>query len=189
MATIKDIVKAYNVTPQTVRNWTSRYADYLSAGANPPTGQTRQFSDADLGTFDLIARMRQGNQAFDSIEAALAAGDRGEPPPPGQQPPRRGPQSTEIDTIDRLQQFAREIAAPYRVQIEQLRTEISNANREHVNAAVKAGKLEVENELLAGQKQALEAKLEALEGKLEAFQYRRHWYQFWKPEPPDQDKE
>lgn len=57
----------------TVRDWTATFAVHLSAGANPPTGQERRYTDTDLTTLRLVARMRDEHVPLDEVANRLAA--------------------------------------------------------------------------------------------------------------------
>lgn len=91
MATISDFTKVYDVQPNTIRQWSKTFADFLTPGANPPKGETRVYSDADGQVIALIADMRQDHQSYESIHAALAAGDRGQWPPDAPPVPQDAP--------------------------------------------------------------------------------------------------
>jgi len=67
--TVKDIADRYNVTKNTVRNWCKEFAGNLSEEA---TTTPRQFTETDQQVFALIADMRDGNQPYKEIHAALA---------------------------------------------------------------------------------------------------------------------
>jgi len=80
MPTISDFTKAYDVQPNTIRQWSKTFGDFLSAAANPPKGETRLYSEDDGQVIALIAEMRQDRAKYEAIRAALAAGDRGQWP-------------------------------------------------------------------------------------------------------------
>jgi len=88
MPTVTDFTKAYGVQPNTIRQWASHFSDFLSPGANPPKGQRRQFNYDDAEVIALIADMRTRYESYESIRAALAAGDLGQWPPEGHQKPQ-----------------------------------------------------------------------------------------------------
>lgn len=67
-------------SPQTIRNWTREFAKYLSPGANPGSGNTRNFTIEDMGVLSLVAEMSGKGQGFEQIHASLAAGQRGDVP-------------------------------------------------------------------------------------------------------------
>lgn len=178
MASVSDVVTYYGVNVQTVRNWGARFSSYLSPGANPPRGQVREYTDDDLRVLDQIATMRRSNLSYSKIEAALSAGERGNiqnlgQPPPQKVQPNGG--NTQIETIDRLQQFMEKAIAPYQDHISRLETEVKDVRNDHIEAEKRGFKLEVEVEHLQGDRNQLEGQLEVLEAKLDVLVNRR-WY-------------
>jgi len=91
MATISDFTKAYDVQPNTIRQWSRTFAAFLTPGANPGKGETRVYTDADSRVIALIATMRQERASYENIRAALAAGDRGQWPIESNQAPQDAP--------------------------------------------------------------------------------------------------
>jgi len=85
MPTVSDFRDAYDVQPNTIRTWTSTFAEFLSDGANPPKGEHRSYTDDDGRVIDLIATMRNEQKSYEEIRAALAEGDRGQWPQPDTQ--------------------------------------------------------------------------------------------------------
>jgi DNA-binding transcriptional MerR regulator len=85
MPTVTDFTKAYGVQPNTIRHWASNFDSFLSPGANPAKGQRRRFNHDDAEVIALIAELRQEYKSYETITAALAAGDRGQWPPEGNQ--------------------------------------------------------------------------------------------------------
>ena len=81
MWTTGDIQKIYSVSPQTIRNWTAKFAEFLSIGANPPAkGTRRKFTEDDLKVFSLIVEMTAMGDTYEDVEKALKKGDRGDLP-------------------------------------------------------------------------------------------------------------
>lgn len=77
MIPLADLTKAFDVSRNTVKNWGTEYADYLSEHANPEPGKTRQYTLDDACVLSLVAAMRSDNASYEEIAAALASGDRG----------------------------------------------------------------------------------------------------------------
>ena len=71
MARIKDISDSLGVTSQTIRSWSDRFANFLSEGATPPKGETRNFVDDDVAVFTTVAALQARGMNFDQIEAEL----------------------------------------------------------------------------------------------------------------------
>jgi DNA-binding transcriptional MerR regulator len=91
MVKLSELRRALSVTPNTIRNWSADFAPFLSAGANPPTGETRRFTEGDAAVFALIAGMRGDDKPLEVIRAHLAAGARGTWPPVGFEPAEDAP--------------------------------------------------------------------------------------------------
>jgi DNA-binding transcriptional MerR regulator len=93
---LTELTKAFGVTASTLRNWTAEFADYLSSSANPPAGQTRQYSQEDAEILATVAIMRSEKRPYAEIHAALDAGDRIEWTPPEEEGAR--PEDEEQET-------------------------------------------------------------------------------------------
>lgn len=60
--------KQVGTPPSTLRLWAKQYAEFLSAGANPPSGEERRFTPADVETLKAVAQLRaNGMQPGDII--------------------------------------------------------------------------------------------------------------------------
>ena len=104
MPTISNFKKAYDVQPNTIRQWSRTFADFLAPGANPPKGETRTYTDDDGRVIALVAAMRKDNRPYEAIRAALAAGDRGQWPIESAQPAQDapGPQENTFALVTQL---------------------------------------------------------------------------------------
>lgn len=80
MVTTGDMMRQFDISRQTVSNWCHEFERFLSPTANPPVGAQRRFADADLQVFALIHRQKRAGLTFEEIAAALAIGERDEPP-------------------------------------------------------------------------------------------------------------
>lgn len=80
MFTTSGIQRLYDVSPQTVRNWTNEFAQYLSMSATPKAGQRRQYTLEDLTVFTLVKDMTDKGFTYEEIGVSLGNGDRGEVP-------------------------------------------------------------------------------------------------------------
>lgn len=67
--TVSDIANRHQVTKNTVRNWCSEFAAYLSDSA---TSTPRRFTETDRRVFGLVADMRAAHHSYADIRAALA---------------------------------------------------------------------------------------------------------------------
>lgn len=70
----------FNITGQTVRNWTNEFSDFLSDDAVGGENKHRVFTEDDLSVFALISELKAKRLNTDDIKATLATGNRGEIP-------------------------------------------------------------------------------------------------------------
>lgn len=78
--TTKQLYSAFSVSHQTIKNWASEFADYLSPTATPETNKRRVYTDEDVRVFDLVCRLKKEGKVYEEIRGALGAGQRGELP-------------------------------------------------------------------------------------------------------------
>lgn len=76
----RHIASLFNISRETVRVWSHEFGKYLSPTAQPEPGRHRNFTDEDLRVFSLVSDMKNRGAIYEDIHAALAAGQRGEPP-------------------------------------------------------------------------------------------------------------
>ena len=69
-----------NISHQTVKNWCREFAKWLSPTATPGNNKQRRFTDDDLSVFALAHEMLNKGKTYEDVQAALAAGSRGEIP-------------------------------------------------------------------------------------------------------------
>ena len=75
------VQRLFSVSPETVRNWSEEFAEYLSVTATPGTGRHRIFTHEDMEVFALIAELKEKGLTYTDIHAALKNNQRGEIPP------------------------------------------------------------------------------------------------------------
>lgn len=98
MPTPADVARLANVTPQTIRDFTKRYADFLSPQASPENG-ARLYTDEDTEILRTVAALRRSGISHSKIAAQLRS--RNEVPPvvdvtpsnQAQEPPKNGLES------------------------------------------------------------------------------------------------
>lgn len=76
MFTSKHIQALFKIAPQTVRNWSGEFSQYLSATAGGGEGWRRYTMD-DLAVFSLIKELSDKGQRYPDIHATLKTGQRG----------------------------------------------------------------------------------------------------------------
>jgi len=80
MITASYVLELFDISRETVRQWSAEFAEYLSPSANPGDRLPRQFSDDDMRVFALVASMKEEGKRYSDIHAALKNGQRSEPP-------------------------------------------------------------------------------------------------------------
>jgi DNA-binding transcriptional MerR regulator len=78
--TMRHITALFEVSHETVRNWTREFERHLSVRANPGKGKHRTYNDDDLQVFALISELKKQGFQYQDIHASLDNGQRGEPP-------------------------------------------------------------------------------------------------------------
>ena len=71
---VGEVAKSFNIDPQTVREWSEQFSEFLSPEANPPKGATRYYSQDDVVTLAFVYRSRRGDATFDEIREAMSLG-------------------------------------------------------------------------------------------------------------------
>ena len=71
---VGEVAKSFNIDPQTVREWSEQFSEFLSPEANPPKGATRYYSPDDLMALAFVYQSRRGDATFDEIRDAMAVG-------------------------------------------------------------------------------------------------------------------
>ena len=138
MATVSTLVELFGISKHTARTWAREFAPYLSAGAAPPRGERRRFSEDDLTVFALVAYLRGQNASYADIHDALAAGDRMNVPQPTRELVVSGRTGTgtplmpspDFAPVEIFQLFAEKLTQQYQAQIRELRDEIERIGRE-----------------------------------------------------------
>ena len=90
MYSVLQAARMASVSGSTIRNWAAEFGEFLSPGANPAPGATREFTDDDLLVFSTVAVMRGQLAETAAIVDALRDGQRFEPvaPPTEDAPPQ-----------------------------------------------------------------------------------------------------
>src|SRR5262245_17477179 len=78
MRSVSDIARLFKVDRNTVKKWCDEFSPYLSAIANPPKGETRYFSDADLQVLAVIYHYWEDEPDYEAIRYRLDSGDQNE---------------------------------------------------------------------------------------------------------------
>jgi len=92
--TVAEVARLLGKSPSTIRNWSREFETFLSTSAAPPAGDDRIYQDDDVAVLATVAVMRAERRPFETIRAALHAGERVRPAmdqpdeEPDEEPPR-----------------------------------------------------------------------------------------------------
>ncbi len=75
MATISEVARMFIVDRDTVKLWSSKFAEHLSSKATPPKGEPRQFNEGDLRVLALVFYYWEDDPDYEHIHAMLNSGD------------------------------------------------------------------------------------------------------------------
>ena len=78
MAAISEVAQHLGVDRDTVKAWTTEFAEHLSLTANPPKGKERHFSETDLRVLALVTDYWEESPDLQNIHAMLNSGDYNE---------------------------------------------------------------------------------------------------------------
>lgn len=163
----------------TVRDWSLRYKDLLSKGAN---AGRRRYVYTDVETLATIADYRQQGISLDDIEGLLKQGKRIETLPPEPTPDdieaRRNVQIVHIPETERLLEIQK-----YELQIQQLANERDTIldkleDTEHERDSLLSKVSELDKELSVAQSQ-LESERKAHKAQIDIIQKERPSALFW----------
>jgi len=165
MYTTKKAAQLAGIGRSTVPHYAREWADYLGEAAQVQ-GKTRYFSDDDIAVFRTVKVLRDQNTPTEEIRAFLDDGNRAEPLESPPEPPETPPdnETDETRALAPIELFER-ILEPFQDRIDTLENDVKAERAARVNA---------------------EKRAERLAGRLDAI-YRRHPWQFWKPERPPED--
>lgn len=76
------VAKLFGVDPNTIMDWTSRYAEYFTPEAKGEVGSQREYQPEDLIVLNTIRNARKQNAPWEKIRADLEAGERETTLPP-----------------------------------------------------------------------------------------------------------
>ena len=80
MITASYVLELFDISRETVRQWSAEFAEHLSPGANPGDRLPRLFTDDDLRVLALVSNMKDEGKRYADIHAALRNGQRAELP-------------------------------------------------------------------------------------------------------------
>ena len=101
MLTVKEVADYLGKHPNTIRQWTKDYADFLSPSAIPTPGKERRFAEDDMAILWTVAVLKsEGKHTVDVVEN-LATGLRIQPAKEPEEPkkPPNGVESSQEDSV------------------------------------------------------------------------------------------
>lgn len=164
MRKTNDVATMLDITTETVRDWSKRYADYLSVNATPTTGTTRTFTDEDVLVFTTINTLRKQGMNHDQVIEQLAEGTRIEDAGVDYDQLLATPQGRAM-TIQRINNLNERIS--------ELEGSQDRMSKELLQKEREIGRLEGELELQRGARE----KLDELQSEIAVLRYRLEQYQ------------
>lgn len=153
MYTVGQVAKALGVSDSTIRQWARHFEEYVSEGANPPKGRTRQYNEEDITVLQTIAVLRDQLVGYEEIDERLSEGERLEPPPgaqPGLERPQQPEEGQTIHAALVTDSFSQALKA-YDSQISSLQSRLEEKTDQLVDAERRAAAAETEARLLREQ--------------------------------------
>jgi len=123
---VSQVAKALSVSPSSVRLWSSKFSEHLSASATPASGGVREYTEEDIAVLQTITVMRRGDESYKKINIALEKGERREfvpEPEPEREPEAAHNAPGEAESDIALKSFTETLNA---LQVQ------NTANSEHI---------------------------------------------------------
>lgn len=76
----RHVQSIFDISTETVRQWSMTFEKYLSSNANPGRNRQRSYNDDDMKVFATVSRMKDEGKLFDDIALHLATGQRDDMP-------------------------------------------------------------------------------------------------------------
>jgi DNA-binding transcriptional MerR regulator len=179
MATVGDLSRIFQVSPQTVRSWCDTFKEYLSPGATPPQGEARIFNEEDVSVLALVAQLRQDLVTFEDIHQALTSGLRGRPPLEEPEPSVEYPPAPLM--AQEIARYQGELRATQR-ELERLHGDLREEREARLEAEKRASRIEAQLEILQGLRESQSPPQVVQDTPREARPAdppRRPWWRIW----------
>jgi DNA-binding transcriptional MerR regulator len=162
MLTVSQVAKQVGAAPNTIRGYCRDFGQFLSEGATPKAGQERKFTEDDIPVLVSIKTLKAQRTEKDAIIASLLQGERYEPAEVSEEPKEEPesaekPATKELAPKDLLDRFVMPL-------LDSIQTQLDDEREARVRAEREAAEYK--------------AKWETT--------FRRHWYQFWIPDKPEE---
>jgi DNA-binding transcriptional MerR regulator len=173
MLTVKQTADQLGKHPNTIRKWTKVYHDFLSPSAQATGGKERRFADDDMDVLWTVVVLKTEGKTTEEIKADLATDLRIKPTVESKADDVAQNEAKSSDDVAQDGPTPQETAT---LALELVKGQVDSLTNERDYL-----RLELDKERTHRVKSETEAA--RLSGQLESV-YRRHWYQFWKPDKP-----
>lgn len=166
MYKVKKVSSIAGISPTAVREWGKELESVLDRPANPGQGVIRRYSEDDVVKLHTAKVLRAEGQGWNEVIEAIESGERilPEPGTEPESPPKKDTALIAADDWDRMTKPFRDHVATLEAQLERSQEQLEEERYQRVKSETDAARLS---------------------GQLESV-YRRHWYQLWKPDRPEE---
>jgi DNA-binding transcriptional MerR regulator len=179
---VSQVARSIGISPVTVRSWSydKYYGKQLSTHDRPEDDERRYTAD-DVALLQTVKVLRDQHEPHKRIIPRVMDGERLEPPGKGKESPETpaAPKTEDADTALMTEREARLLRDFGRLEGE---FGVIKQQRDHLSDQLK----ESQDQIKESQQSILEAETRAVaaEVMLDMAYYRRRWFQFWRPERP-----
>jgi len=166
MYKVKKASTIAGISPSAVRQWGKELESVLDDPANPKEpGAVRRYSEEDVIKLHTAKILRAEGQGWNEVIEAIESGDRLLPEPEiePESPAKKDSALIAADDWDRMTKPFRDHVATLEAQLDISQAKLDDERQARLSAEVEAARA-------AGQLEAI---------------YRRHWWQVWRPERPE----
>lgn len=140
-----EVARIVDVSPQTIRLWSDRYAEFLSPSAKPERGEIRDFTEDDVRVLLTIKRESDRRLTFEELVEILKSGDRVEEIPDPVEVEEDVPVSEHAMALAKITALQRElntIREQHNREVDRLFEEIKELKTDRDEALEEVGKRE-----------------------------------------------
>jgi DNA-binding transcriptional MerR regulator len=136
--TVKQMAEVARISDSSVRKWGASYLrEYLSAGANPATGD-RSYTDRDAAVFHTAGQLRTRKVPWEKVVEAIAAGDLMPPKSPSDSQ-KTATESQEKGVV--LAEDWKRMTQPFKDHIDTLKSQYEHERDARVDAEKELARL------------------------------------------------
>ncbi len=148
------LAETFNTSDATIRNWTDRFAEFLSEKTRPAgEGSPRAYTEEDTRVLATVALMRQQNKRYNDIEEFLADGQRLEwPTPIGEEAAQEAARAATQETAVIVATFQTALAT-YENRLDKAQQRLEEEQAARLAAEIRAARAETELEILKQQRE------------------------------------